>query len=195
MRTRLIGTAAIGALALSALAMPVAQADTFRPKDVSEGDTKITKVVVDGDNKVAFGTSGAKTVKVSVTATDDSGIKSAEEFSLVGPGTGFELTGKPTCTKVNSTTSTCSASVKIDPKTDYLLNANAGTWYVDAWVTAKDATTVGGEGRLLQVPACRQADHRRRSRAGQEGQDPHGDRQPHPGQLGVAEVRPTAASP
>ncbi|CAM5530163.1 calcium-binding protein [Streptomyces fumanus] len=138
MRTRLIGTAAIGALALSALAMPVAQADTFRPKDVSEGDTKITKVVVDGDNKVAFGTSGAKTVKVSVTATDDSGIKSAEEFSLVGPGAGFELTGKPTCTKVNSTTSTCSASVKIDPKTDYLLNANAGTWYVDAWVTAKD---------------------------------------------------------
>ncbi|MEU1053142.1 calcium-binding protein [Streptomyces sp. NPDC005876] len=145
MRTRVIGTAAIGALALSALAVPAAQADTVRPKDGGYGDTKITKVVVDSDNKVAIGTSGAKTIKVSVTATDNSGIKSADPFDLVGPGAGWELTGKPTCTKVNSTTSTCSASVKIDPKTDYLSNANAGTWYVDAWVDAKDGDFVWKE--------------------------------------------------
>ncbi|MEV5148978.1 calcium-binding protein [Streptomyces sp. NPDC052727] len=121
-----------GALALSALAVPAAQADG------SQGDTKITKVVVDGDNKVQIGTSSAVTVKVSVTATDDSGIKGADEFDLYGPDNGYATTGKPTCTKVNATTSTCTASVKIDPKTDYLTNKSAGTWYVDAWVDAND---------------------------------------------------------
>ncbi|MEU6666507.1 calcium-binding protein [Streptomyces sp. NPDC046727] len=121
-----------GALALSALAVPAAQADG------SQGDTKITKVVVDGDNKVSIGTSSAVTVKVSVTATDNSGIKSADEFDLYGPDNGYATTGKPTCTKVNATTSTCTASVKIDPKTDYLTNKSAGTWYVDAWVNAND---------------------------------------------------------
>lgn len=136
MRTRVIGTAAIGALALSALAVPAAHAVSV-PNDVVVGDTKVTKVVVDGDNKVAFGTS-AKSVKISVTAKDDSGIASAETFSLSGPDYGYYSSGKPTCTKVNSTTSTCTASVKVDPKVDYLTNAEAGTWYVDVMVTAND---------------------------------------------------------
>ncbi|WP_459737712.1 calcium-binding protein [Streptomyces sp. E-15] len=128
-----------GALALSALAVPAAQASG------SDGDTKITKVVVDGDNKVSIGTSGAVTVKVSVTATDNSGIKGAEEFDLYGPDNGYATTGKPACVKVNATTSTCTASVKIDPKTDYLTNKSAGTWYVDAWVDAKDGNYIWKE--------------------------------------------------
>ncbi|MEW1832891.1 calcium-binding protein [Streptomyces sp. NPDC088196] len=132
MRIRATVVAVSGALALSALAVPAAQADG------SSGDTKITKVVVDGDNKATVGTSSAKSIKVSVTATDNSGIASADEFELVGPGYGYLTTGKPTCVKVNATTSTCSASVLVDPKVDYLVNANAGTWYVEAWVDAKD---------------------------------------------------------
>ncbi|MGW0829779.1 calcium-binding protein [Streptomyces prunicolor] len=79
-----------------------------------------------------------KSIKVSVTATDNSGIAGAEEFSLVGPGYGYLSTGTPTCVKVNATTSTCSASVLVDPRVGDLLNANAGTWYVDAWIDAKD---------------------------------------------------------
>ncbi|MGW1912774.1 calcium-binding protein [Streptomyces sp. NPDC002076] len=82
-----------GALALSALAVPAAQADG------GYGDTKITKVVVNGDNKVS----------------------------------------------VNSTTSTCTASVTVDPKVDYYSNKNAGTWYVDAFVNAKDGDFVWRE--------------------------------------------------
>ncbi|AKN71018.1 sarcoplasmic reticulum histidine-rich calcium-binding protein [Streptomyces sp. PBH53] len=121
-----------GALALSALSVPAAQADG------GYGDTKITKVVVDGDNKVQIGTSSPVTIKVSVTATDNSGIKGAQPFDLKGPGYGWEMTGKPSCTVVNSTTSTCTASVKLDPKVDYLSNSNAGTWYVGAWIDAKD---------------------------------------------------------
>ncbi|MFI1765460.1 calcium-binding protein [Streptomyces sp. NPDC020800] len=132
MRIRASVAAMSGALALSALAVPAAHADG------GNGDTRITKVVVDGDNKVAIGTSGAVTVKVSVTATDDSGIKEAQAFDLFGPDNGIESTGKPTCTVVNATTSTCTASVKIDPRTDYLTGKNAGTWYVSAWIDAND---------------------------------------------------------
>ncbi|WP_234336897.1 calcium-binding protein [Streptomyces xylophagus] len=139
MRIRATVVAVSGALALSAVAVPAAQADG------GSGDTKITKVVVDGDNKVTVGTSSAKSIKVSVTATDNSGIAGADEFALSGPGYGFLTTSKPTCVKVNATTSTCSASVLVDPKVDYLLNANAGTWYVDAWVDAKDGDYIWKE--------------------------------------------------
>ncbi|WP_432025286.1 calcium-binding protein [Streptomyces sp. 1222.5] len=139
MRIRASVAVVSGALALSALAVPAAQADG------GDGDTKITKVVVDGDNKVSIGTSSAVTVKVSVTATDDSGIKGAQSFDLFGPDNGIESTGKPTCAAVNATTSTCTASVKIDPKVDYLTNKNAGTWYVSAWIDAKDDNYVWKE--------------------------------------------------
>ncbi|KKD07076.1 hypothetical protein [Streptomyces sp. WM6386] len=132
MRIRAIGAAVTGALALSAFAVPAAQADG------SQGDIEITKVVVDGDNKVSIGTSAAKTIKVSVTATDDSGIAGADGFDLIGPGTGYLSTGKPTCTAASATTSTCTASVLVDPQTDYLSNASAGTWYVNAWIDAND---------------------------------------------------------
>jgi hypothetical protein len=87
---------------------------------------------------VQIGTSGAVTVKVSVTATDNSGIKGADACDLFGPDNGFATTGKPVCAKVDATTSTCTASVKIDPRTDYLTNKSAGTWYADAWVDAND---------------------------------------------------------
>jgi uncharacterized membrane protein len=142
MRTRATVAAVSGALALSAFAVPAAQADT---RDGGYGDTTITKVVVDGDNKVSVGTSAAKTIKVSVTAKDDSGIESADEFTLSGPDNGFFLTSQPTCTKVDSTTSTCTASVLVDPKVDYLTNASAGTWYVDAWINANDGDYIWKE--------------------------------------------------
>ncbi|MBT2411091.1 calcium-binding protein [Streptomyces sp. ISL-12] len=138
MSKRALGAAVVGALALTALAVPAAQA-------AGAGDTKITKVVVDGDNKVAIGTSGLKTVKISVTASDNSGIAGASAFTLEGPDYGFYLSGKPTCAKVSATASTCSATVKIDPKVDYLSNASAGTWYVDAWIDAKDGDYVWEE--------------------------------------------------
>ncbi|MFE1985424.1 MULTISPECIES: hypothetical protein [Streptomyces] len=53
--------------------------------DGSQGDTKITKVVVNGGKDVVIGTTTVKTFTVSVTATDDQGIKSAD-ITLNGPG-------------------------------------------------------------------------------------------------------------
>ncbi|MFJ9022323.1 calcium-binding protein [Streptomyces sp. NPDC102259] len=142
MRIRATAAVSFGALALAGLAVPAAQA---APSDGGVGDTRITKVVVDGDNKVPVSTNAAKTISISVTATDDSGIKSAEHFTLTGPDYGFEMTGTPTCKKVNATTSTCTASVKVDPRTDYFSNKNAGTWYVDAWIDAADGDFVWKE--------------------------------------------------
>ncbi|WP_369235197.1 calcium-binding protein [Streptomyces sp. R21] len=142
MRIRATVAVASGALALSAFAVPAAQATG---SDGGSGDTRITKVVVDGDNKASVGVSDPKTIKVSVTATDDSGIAGAEAFSMVGPGYGFLETGKPVCTASSATTSTCTASVLVDPKTDYLSNASAGTWYVDAWIDANDGDYIWKE--------------------------------------------------
>ncbi|OSZ55790.1 hypothetical protein OQI_36515 [Streptomyces pharetrae CZA14] len=92
-----------GALALSTFAVPAAQADG------SHGDTRITKVVVDGDNKVVLAT-GEKSFKVTVTATDNSGIEGAKRFDLYGPDSGLFRTGSvegdtPYCQAVNATTS------------------------------------------------------------------------------------------
>jgi hypothetical protein len=142
MRIRATAAVSLGALALAGLAVPAAQATGKVPYDGGAGDTRITKVVVDGDNKAAISTNAAKTISISVTATDNSGIKSAEHFSLSGPDYGFEMTGTPTCKVINATTATCTASIKIDPRTDYLTNKNAGTWYVDAWIDAKDGDFV-----------------------------------------------------
>lgn len=139
MRIRATVVAVSGALALSALAVPAAQADG------SSGDTKITKVVVDGDNQVTVAASSTKSIKVSVTATDNSGIASADEFTLTGPNFGYLSTAKPTCVKVNATTSTCSASVLVDPRVGDVFNDEAGTWYVEAWIDAKDGDFIWKE--------------------------------------------------
>ncbi|MHC5904331.1 calcium-binding protein [Streptomyces sp. S6] len=139
MRFRATAAVSLGALALAGLAVPAAHADA------GVGDTRITKVVVDGDNKVQVSTSGAQTITVSVTATDNSGIAGAEPFDLFGPGYGLLVTGKPVCKAVNATTSTCTASVKVDPKADFFLNRNAGVWRVSAIVDAKDEDFVWKE--------------------------------------------------
>ncbi|MGC0331210.1 hypothetical protein RKD23_004200 [Streptomyces sp. SAI-170] len=131
MRMRATLGVVTGALALSALAVPAAQADG------SQGDTAITKVAVNITNKVYVGTTAVK-FKVAVTATDNSGILGADEFDLYGPNYGLLTTSKPTCTASSATTSTCVGWVTVDPRVGDLFNNNSGTWYVDAWIDAKD---------------------------------------------------------
>ncbi|MCX5141978.1 MULTISPECIES: calcium-binding protein [unclassified Streptomyces] len=127
MRMRTSAAVAIGALALTALAVPAAQADG------GYGDTAITKVTVNGGKNVVVGTSLVKKFTVSVTARDDSGIAAAD-ISLHGPGFGYLDTSSTRCSG-----STCTATFTVDPKVDLMYsNDYAGTWYVDAWVDAQD---------------------------------------------------------
>lgn len=126
MRMRTSAAAVVGALALTALAVPAAQADGHY------GDTAITKVTVNGGKNVVVGTSLVKKFTVTVTAKDNSGIAGAD-IELHGPGFGY-LSGTTRCSG-----STCTASFTVDPKVDLpYSNDVAGTWYVDAWVDAKD---------------------------------------------------------
>ncbi|KUF17981.1 hypothetical protein [Streptomyces silvensis] len=131
-RTRIAVLGSALAVAVAGFAAPVALA---APTE----DVTIDKVVANGGKPVVLGTTAGKTFSVSVTASDDSGIKSAD-ITLYGPNSAIALpTGNVTCTVAGTaSTSTCTAKFTIDPDTDFYDNSPAGTWYVDSTVTAKD---------------------------------------------------------
>ena len=106
--------------------------------DGSQGDTKITKVVVNGGKDVVIGATTVKKFTVSVTAADDQGIEDAD-ITLNGPGYGILTTASVNCVAASgsTTTSTCSTSFTVDPRVYDVTSDQAGTWYVDAWVDAK----------------------------------------------------------
>ncbi|MER6434809.1 MULTISPECIES: DUF5707 domain-containing protein [unclassified Streptomyces] len=139
MRTRAIVAAVSGALALSALAVPAAQA-----ADVTHGDTKISNVVVNGGKAIVLGTTTKKTFTVTFTATDNSGIKMALAVLYHGANIDDSDNGavpnegeKASCTAVSSTTSNCKETFTVQANTD-LLDAHAGTWKVWAIAQGKD---------------------------------------------------------
>ncbi|WP_320780107.1 calcium-binding protein [Streptomyces sp. CRN 30] len=128
MRIRATVAAVSGALALSALAVPVAHADD------SYGDTRMSNVVVNGGAAVVLGPTAKKTIKVTFTATDNSGIYAAHvalyRGSLDKPS-GHLLPdaaqGLAKCTKVTGTKSTCVADFTLQPGFEPE-NSQAGTW-------------------------------------------------------------------
>ncbi|MGW0822128.1 calcium-binding protein [Streptomyces sp. NPDC002845] len=167
MRIRATVAAVSGALALSALAVPAAQADENpgaaarsalgAPVAMNEqiGDTKITKVVVNNNKNLVLGTHTKKTFTIAVTATDPSGIDDAFAFLWHGTGTDIETAnidgaiipdGEATCTKVNATTSTCKITLVADARTDLYKNGLAGNWKVYA-------AAVGNDGDLQEKDA------------------------------------------
>ncbi|MFI6338307.1 calcium-binding protein [Streptomyces sp. NPDC050535] len=163
MRIRASVAVVTGALALSALAVPAAQADSSNPvsafvksiepngavgaTDYVDGDTTISNVVVNGGKAVVVGATARKTVTVSFTAKDDSGIEWGA--AVLWHGSTFDsIDGgvepnedEAVCTTVNATTSTCKQTFTIDPRTQ-LLNKLAGGWKVWALAQGKDADLV-----------------------------------------------------
>ncbi|MFJ3231041.1 calcium-binding protein [Streptomyces sp. NPDC086787] len=132
-----------GALVLSALAATAAEADA------GQGDTTIVGVVVNGGKAVVVGATAKKTFKLSITTSDDSGIKDAYgwvyhgSFDLpdgsAGPGSDTPLACTPA--SGSATTVTCVADITVDPNAD-LINAHAGTWHVWTSVDANDSDYV-----------------------------------------------------
>ncbi|MER5297827.1 calcium-binding protein [Streptomyces lasiicapitis] len=138
MRIRATVGALTGALALSALAVPAAQADE------ADGDVKITKVVVNGGKDVVVGTS-AKKFTVSVTATDPSGIEVAAATLWHGPNFAnkdgelfFDGGSGLSCAEVNAKTATCTGTVIADPKKNLKKNFLADDWKVFAYAHSED---------------------------------------------------------
>ncbi|MGW4251568.1 calcium-binding protein [Streptomyces californicus] len=120
---------------------PTAEADDF------SGDIRITNVVVNGGKDIVLGTTAAKTFTIAVTATDDSGIETGNTFpvmwhtplpngdyyGLVGPE---DIAGR--CVRQSFTTTTCTHTLKINPRIHPQDNTTAGTWTVRAHVLAND---------------------------------------------------------
>ncbi|MCW8101741.1 calcium-binding protein [Streptomyces tauricus] len=132
----------VGAVALSTLMIPAtAQADD------SSGDIQITDVVVNGAKDIVLGTTDVKTFTIAVTATDDSGIKVGDTFPVLwhtrfpnGDSYGLvipeNIAGQ--CVSQDSTTTTCTYTLKMSPRIHPQDNTTAGTWTVGAHVLAND---------------------------------------------------------
>ncbi|MFB8245511.1 calcium-binding protein [Streptomyces sp. NPDC055952] len=172
MRIRATVAAVTGALALSALAVPAAQADdqipnlaslvpstskatpftAAAPADESYGDTKITSVTVNGGKNIVVGTTVQKAFTVSVTATDPEGIYDAYPVLWHGADVdnpdgvilpeGLEDEQVGSCTHSSATTATCKVTLIADPQTNIYGNILAGTWKV--WVGA-----IGNDGDYI----------------------------------------------
>ncbi|MBE8477132.1 hypothetical protein [Streptomyces justiciae] len=128
-------SAVTGALALTCLAVPAAQAaDSGTPYtlDVSFSNFKIA-------SSIKVGTSAVVSAKVSYTLTHGSDVDpTASDFytdpflyrGTFGADSTPELYGDnpATCTVTSATTATCTGTVDIHPADGDLSNANAGTW-------------------------------------------------------------------
>lgn len=165
MRIRATVAAVSGALALSALAVPAAQAgdqvvpNLDKPTAAEAFGTGakapspsaraavttpvISKVVINGGKDIVVGTTAAKKITVSVTASHPSGI--ADGYIDLWHGTATELDGvlipnedAATCTNSSATTATCKMTITILPGYDLYKNALAGTWHVTAGALAGD---------------------------------------------------------
>ena len=133
MRKPITTAALLAAFAVAGAALaPAAFADD------SEGDTAITKVVVNGGKNVVVGATASTKFTVAVTATDDQGIDTADIY-LTGPNSGLVTTSAAKCvvSSTSATTSTCTSTFTVDPRVYDVINQEAGNWYVDAFVEAK----------------------------------------------------------
>lgn len=168
MRMRATVAAVSGALALSALAVPAAQADAepgalassvtpfgadafgaTAAADEVVGDTVIDKVSVNGGKDVVVGTTNKKTFTISVTATDPSGIEDGYAFLWHGTDIDTDVDGAivpdaetGTCTALNARSATCKVTVVADPNENIYSNVLAGKWKVFAGALGKDGDYV-----------------------------------------------------
>lgn len=169
MRIRATVAAVSGALALSALLVPAAQADDGRtwsndhtpsfPKAGAErfaGSTAadvpaevpvLLKAVVNGGKPVVVGTKSKQTYSLAITASHSSGIFAVGGYVWTGTSVDdpysygvVQNEEDSTCTVVNATTSTCKMTVTFDPAE--LINSDSGTWKVGGWAVSNDAQLV-----------------------------------------------------
>ncbi len=142
MRRRAILAVLAAATALAGSSVPVAHADEV------VGDIQIDNVVVNGGKNIVVGIAD-KTVTVSVTATDPSGIWDADFYLWRGPegsdpyysASDYIVPNEDTtpadCVASSTTTSTCSKTFTFEPDW-WVTNADAGTWKVGVQVWAND---------------------------------------------------------
>ncbi|MER6916868.1 calcium-binding protein [Streptomyces sp. NPDC000594] len=147
MRSRVSAVALTGALALTALTVPVAQADVLAAKPGAAQLPTISDVVVNGGKAIVLGTTEKKTVTVTFKAKHPEGIYMA--LPLLWHGSNFEepdgliLEDNLEASCTSGTTSTCTGKFIIDPRADLYYNKLAGNaWKVSATVIANDGESL-----------------------------------------------------
>lgn len=110
------------------------------------GDIRVVKSVTNNGKSVIVGTGAAVTFPVKLTVKDDSGIKGVGDLdassALTTYGVPAETVGV-TCKKLSSTTSDCTATMRVDPHwfpgySDRNANEGAGDWDIYGIVNAND---------------------------------------------------------
>jgi hypothetical protein len=150
MRIRAIVVAASGALALSALAVPAAQAAPSAAPNVTFSNVK-----VNAGKAVVVGPSAKVTVTATYTVTKPASLSASsfESGPLLYRGTTLnaqsDMIGGDdpgTCTAASTTVLKCTAKIQFRPTAsadfDDLANSQAGTWKVGALAVLKDATSI-----------------------------------------------------
>ncbi|MFB6813752.1 calcium-binding protein [Streptomyces sp. NPDC056347] len=126
-----------------ALAVTGVSATAVQAADGGSGDITIDKVVINGGKPVVVGTTNVVSAKVSMTASDNSGIARTRYLSAMGPKPNYAQIwdDEITCVKVSATTSTCSGTLTFDPQasTGFVNNKAAATWDLGVLVSANDA--------------------------------------------------------
>ncbi|WP_430377833.1 DUF5707 domain-containing protein [Streptomyces sp. B1-3] len=162
MRIRTTVAAVSGGLVLSALAVPVAQADgggVHKPTAAERFGVSraamsaaaadelpvVSKVTVNGGKSIVAGTTtGAQTFTVSLTASHSAGIEDAYVDLWHGKehahydGVFPPNEQNATCTPVSETTSNCKLTITVDARRYLYMNSLAGTWHVTAAAIAAD---------------------------------------------------------
>jgi hypothetical protein len=179
MRIRATVAAVSGALALSALAVPAAQADgpsyreeaakvlssasgntTFATADAAQLDVSFSNLKI--AKAVKVGTTSHVSTKVTYTLTHGADVDvTSDDFangpfiykgSLEDPANMLFGIEPATCTVATDTTAACTALVDIYPGDNELFNSDAGTWKVGALAlnyTTEDSTVQGDLGTTL----------------------------------------------
>ncbi|MEW2189709.1 calcium-binding protein [Streptomyces microflavus] len=145
MRGSVTAAAVTGALALSALAVPASQAaPAARPAE----RPVIKKVVVNGGKPIVVGTKSRQKIAVSITASSPSGIADAYVFLWHGHIDEVDAVlgqdrarGACTVAPGDPTTSTCKATITIDPRSGLGRNSLAGTWQAAGGAVAATGDT------------------------------------------------------
>ncbi|WP_406355187.1 single-stranded DNA-binding protein [Streptomyces sp. NBC_01635] len=125
-----------------ALVVTTIGATAAQAEDGGKGNITIDKVVVNGGKPVVVGTTEVVSAKVSVTASDDSGIAGTTYISASGPKPNYAQIwdDEITCVKASATTSTCTGTLTFDPQasTGFVGNNAAATWSLGTLVSAND---------------------------------------------------------
>jgi hypothetical protein len=156
MRIRALVLAASGAVALSALAVPAAQAATAGPA------VTFSQLKVNSGKNIVVGTTTTVTVSATYTVTKPASLNPDTLGTLpvlyrgatVGPNSDDLLAGDDagTCTVASSTVLHCSAKIQFRPKSSDpdldMVSSEAGTWKLGAVAGTDSSDDVTWQGDL-----------------------------------------------